>query len=898
MLHKNIFVSLLLSLILLCSAAVFPGVKTAAAQEKTALTETGLEGQLTLEALQALNDDQAEVFTHNDRVTLVSGTCSEEPVKSPEDAEKVVDSMIGLLGGDAKTHFEPWRTFTDGEGNRYYVFQQMYANTTVLGGAVKVITDPEGNMIGLSSSIETELPEAEESEGITAEEAEQIVLQYAVENNQPELTLLPDTTAKMILPITIHIDVEEEDTEGARFVWVVYTDNPSIRLNAAADLPYLAHYVTMDGEYLYSLATIRPGDAAGEAGFDAAYVFEFMEPVDYTGYVDLSDGSEMELTVTVMRDKRTGMYYLGNIERKIVVGDCFEFLFNGGRVVLASSPDNLEWDQVGLLSLYNYCKAYDYYKEIGWIGGDGQGTPILILNDMCDEHRNRIDNAAFIGNYLGWSLFGASMANDLSQALDVIAHEFTHCVTDTVMTYNSYMNDYGAINEAISDIQGQICDMMYGNEADTDWVIGDKSITPVRSMSDPNLFGQPEFSWDLYYFPAVNTPTAVNDAGGVHFNSSLLNNVAYRLIADGGMSLEEARAFWFAVDCAMVPGTDYAQLRELMPFVLKILGMEKYQTTLEQAMDAVRLGDHSIPGFFDDDRALVTLTLPDNENFTDDNWSMQIVSVDVNGLILKGTRLISQLISGDYSTFPQEVQDLFKEKDEEPVREEPEEEMPGFWEAVLAASLEAITEMMTEETDPEAEAEKALAQAQEDERIDEEINILTAWLKDEFKDVFYYGVGSAGQDGTTIRMVARPGRTIPVLMHMSLTGISEEPDQVVFAMYITGKWYALDIPSLSSDPDEENIQVEDKEPDEKEADAEMPAYVQDILANVIANLGEIKSLDDVLDLFTYTIVGGEVNEISSNGLETVVLPEPSEKSEDTTEMELPEPGRKSRPKLD
>ena len=142
MLQKNIFVSLLFSFILLCSAAVFPSMKTAAAQEETVLTETGLEGQLTLKALQALNNDQAEVFTHNDRVTLVSGTCSEEPVKSLEDAEKVVDSMIGLLGGDAKTHFEPWRTFTDAEGNRYYVFQQMYANTTVLGGAVKVIGSP------------------------------------------------------------------------------------------------------------------------------------------------------------------------------------------------------------------------------------------------------------------------------------------------------------------------------------------------------------------------------------------------------------------------------------------------------------------------------------------------------------------------------------------------------------------------------------------------------------------------------------------------------------------------------------------------------------------------------------------------------------------------------------
>lgn len=892
MLHRNKFVYVLLSLMILCSTAIFPSVKTAAAQEETALSESSLEGQLTLEALQALNNDQAQVFSHDGRVTLVSGTCTEEPVKSPEDAEKVVDSMIELLGGDAKTHFEPWRTFTDGEGNRYYVFQQMYANTTVLGGAVKVITDSEGNMLGLSSSIETELPEVEESEGITAEEAEQIVLQHAEETNQPELTLLPETTAKMILPVTIHLDVEAEETEGGRFVWVVYTDNPAIRLSNNTDLPYLAHYVTMDGEYLYSLATIRPGDTAGEAGFDAAYVFEFMEPVDYTGYVDLSDGSEMELTVTVMRDKRTGMYYLGNIERKIVVGDCYEFLYNGGRVVLASSPDNLEWDQVGLLSFYNYCKAYDYYKEIGWIGGDGQGTPILILNDMCDGNRNRINNAAYMGDYMGWSLFGASLANDFSQSLDVIAHEFTHCVTGTVMTYNSYMNDYGAINEAISDIQGQICDMMYGNEADTDWLIADKSATPVRSMSDPNLFGQPEFSWDLYYSPAVNKPTTANDAGGVHSNSSLLNIIAYRLVTDGGMSLEEARAFWFAVDCAMVPGTDYVQLRELMPFMLKILGMEKYQTTLERAMDAVRLGNYSMPDFYDDDRALVTLTLPDNENFTDDNWVMQIFSVDVNRLMLKGSMIISQLISGDYSAFPQEVQDLLNEKDEEPVQEVPDEEMPGFWEIVLSASLEAISEMMTEDTDAEAETEKALEQAQEDEIIDEEVSILVTWLRDEFKDVYYYGMGSAGQDGTTIHMVTRPGRTIPVLIHMAFNGISDEPDQVIFMIYINDKWYTLNIPDFSLNPDKEDHSFE------PETDAETPAFVQDIIDNVIANLGEIKSLDDVLDLFTFNIIGGEVNEISSNGLETVVLPEPAEISEDAEAAVLPEPGKKSRPKLD
>ena len=51
--------------------------------------------------------------------------------------------------------------------------------------------------------------------------------------------------------------------------------------------------------------------------------------------------------------------------------------------------------------------------------------------------------------------FAASRINDFSQCLDVIAHEFTHCVTASLMTYNSYTTDYGAINEAMSDIQGK-----------------------------------------------------------------------------------------------------------------------------------------------------------------------------------------------------------------------------------------------------------------------------------------------------------------------------------------------------------------------------------------------------------------------------------------------------------
>ena len=140
--QKNIILTFFLAFAVLCGMAVLPGAKTALAQEES-LPAADPEGQLTMEALRALNDNKAEVYTHDGRVTFIAGTCTADPVMNMEGAERVVESMTGLLGGDEKTRFEEWRTLTDAAGNQYYVFQQMYANTTVLGGAVQVITDPE-----------------------------------------------------------------------------------------------------------------------------------------------------------------------------------------------------------------------------------------------------------------------------------------------------------------------------------------------------------------------------------------------------------------------------------------------------------------------------------------------------------------------------------------------------------------------------------------------------------------------------------------------------------------------------------------------------------------------------------------------------------------------------------
>ena len=842
---------------------------------ETAVTET--EAGLTIEDIEALNGGSVTVHTDNGRITFVGGTCTDQPVRNYGDAQSVIDAMLPLLGGDGNTAFEPWRVLNDPAGNIYYVFQQVMRDTLAQGGAVKIITDSAGNMTGLTASvvpvgIMSEGDAADDSLDITAEQAETLVLTHEKETGSETPDVIDGQTMKIILPVERNVDIEADEVIS-RYVWAVYTTNPSAGVSGT-DLPYLAHYVTMDGEYLYCLPTIIPGDTAGSAGYDASYVFEFMEPVDYTGYVDYSDGTEHEISVTLMRDTRTGMYYLGNIGHKIVVADCWEFLYNGGHVVLEYSPDNREWDQTSLMSLYNYCRAWDYFNAIGWEGGDGEKTPIIILKDFCDKDHNPVDNAAYAGKFYGWQTFLSSSVNDFAQCLDIAAHEFTHCVTGTVMTYNSYMNDYGAINEAVSDIHGNLCEMLAGATEDTTWLMGENSRDTVRSMSDPHRFQQPEYVWDVYYRAEVKDPTDANDHGGVHGNSSLLNRVAYLLCTEGGMSLEEARAFWFAADCAMVPGSDYAQLRDLLPWVMKSAGLDKYQESLSKAIDATRLGETGIPDIVEENKAMLTLNLPDNEVFNNGKWLLQFVSINTEKMQAFLSTITEDLSSGNVENYPKMIRDLAAPAPEPTPEPAAEENEPGFLEILFTVFMES----MAEEDEPE--------KAQEPEKEDPDRTELLEWLRGRLKEFLYSDMGNAGADGHCIRIMSRPGLTFPLLTYLSVDSGGAVIEQMKYVVFLNGRWFDLTA-ILNDTTDSEG------KPDLRKAAVSL--LRSDLFSELLNTLAASQSPADVLKALALDVKGGEDVVIPAEGLEKIDL---STGIMNQTLGGPEEPNnRKSRPKL-
>ena len=125
--------------------------------------------------------------------------------------------------------------------------------------------------------------------------------------------------------------------------------------------------------------------------------------------------------------------------------------------------------------------------------------------------------------------------NYMSGALDIVAHEITHGVTD----YSSgliYLNESGALNESFSDIMGTAAEFFFHPAGDgllrADYLCGEDvvrgaftTLHGIRSLANPSAYGHP----DHYSIRFVGS----DDNGGVHINSSISNH-AYYLAIEGG----------------------------------------------------------------------------------------------------------------------------------------------------------------------------------------------------------------------------------------------------------------------------------------------------------------------------------------------------------------------------
>lgn len=216
---------------------------------------------------------------------------------------------------------------------------------------------------------------------------------------------------------------------------------------------------------------------------------------------------------------------------------------------LARDDDNnwADGDNVDAHSYAGY--TYDfYYRRFGRHGLDNADIPIrgvthpVNRNDIFgysdDVIFNFFLNAFYAGD--GIMVYGEGLPegltflgqhwNYLAGALDVVAHELTHGVTD----YTSrliYEGESGALNESFSDMMGTAVEFFFqpagSGPLHADYLLGEDVVTPggLRSMANPEAFGDPD-----HYSRRKLGP---EDNGFVHSNSGI-SNQAYYLAIEGG----------------------------------------------------------------------------------------------------------------------------------------------------------------------------------------------------------------------------------------------------------------------------------------------------------------------------------------------------------------------------
>ena len=179
-------------------------------------------------------------------------------------------------------------------------------------------------------------------------------------------------------------------------------------------------------------------------------------------------------------------------------------------------------------------EVWNFYKNNHNLDSyDGAGSRIEATVRWCSVGCGCPCVNAFSGNANSPStgmVFGNGYVTD-----DVIAHEFTHRVTQ-LHSGLIYTNASGAINESFSDVWGEFVDLTYNSQGDDSagvrWLVAEDRTAgsggAIRDMQTPPNGSDPDRIGSSLYQPPSNT----SDNGGVHRNSGVNNKLCY-LVTDG-----------------------------------------------------------------------------------------------------------------------------------------------------------------------------------------------------------------------------------------------------------------------------------------------------------------------------------------------------------------------------
>lgn len=267
-----------------------------------------------------------------------------------------------------------------------------------------------------------------------------------------------------------------------------------------------------------------------------------------------------------------------------------------------TSTSLTQWDQGvtgagAAVDAHTYAGVvYDYYKKTHARNGiDGKGAAM----ESTAHFGNAYDNAFWDGRGMTYG-DGGELFEPLSAGLDVVAHEFTHGITE-VESNLTYQNQSGALNEAVSDIFAAFIEHSYKADATKNWLMGE-AITKglqsgiMRDFKNPAAGQQPAHM--------SNYRNTQQDNGGVHINSGIINNAAYLMTMGGsnpvskvavkyGIGWEKSEKVWYRANTQyFMENTNFAQAAAGVLQAAKDVGLTaNEQAIVDCAWKAVGIGN-------------------------------------------------------------------------------------------------------------------------------------------------------------------------------------------------------------------------------------------------------------------------------------------------------------------
>gem|GEM_PF-4331635 len=197
------------------------------------------------------------------------------------------------------------------------------------------------------------------------------------------------------------------------------------------------------------------------------------------------------------------------------------------------------WDRQAINAMLNVERSERFYEDLKWSGPDDKRGLVWLAVRSPMERWNA---------YATWGYDDGSHQIEFSPtmdgrrsaviAIDIVAHEFTHLVTSHTSKL-VYRRQPGAINEAVSDIFGELVERRILGVTDAALIAGTATGDPLRDFRHPRRIttrrgAPPDHYSNVRTLPKVQRPhDEKNDNGFVHTNSLIVTN-AFALMLEGG----------------------------------------------------------------------------------------------------------------------------------------------------------------------------------------------------------------------------------------------------------------------------------------------------------------------------------------------------------------------------